>query len=187
MKHASLPALLLLMAAAAAPAAAMAGDIVDAVIEIPAGSDVKYERDSAGRIFVDRFLPLPVAYPVNYGAIPGTRAGDGDELDVLVLTRRPVAPGAFIRVRVVGVLRMSDAGEGDDKIVAVPAAGVDAAYDHIRSVADLPEAERARISAFFRLYKQAPDGRSPVVLSGFGDAAEAAAMLRAATPRADEE
>jgi len=182
MRSRCLPALLLLLTAAA-PAPATE-ETVEAVIEIPAGSDVKYERDAAGRIFVDRFLPLPVAYPANYGAIPGTLAGDGDELDVLVHTRRPIAPGAFIRVRPIGILRMRDVGEADDKIIAVPAPGVDPAYNHMRSIDDLPEAERTRIAAFFRLYKQAPDGRSPISLSGFGDAAEARAMLQAATARA---
>lgn len=174
---------LLLFAAAGAPA--LANDQpVTAVIEVPAGSSVKYERDADGRIFVDRFLTAPVAYPVNYGAIPGTRAGDGDELDVLVLTREPVMPGALINVRVIGVLRMTDAQEGDDKIIAVPADQVDPAYAHIRSINDLPDAERLRITEFFRLYKQAPDGRSPVVLSGFRDAAEARAIVQAAFARA---
>ena len=175
MKRLRLLALPFAMAAAPAPV----DPEVTAVIEIPAGGGIKYERDAEGRIFVDRFLPLPVVYPVNYGALPGTRAGDGDELDVLVLTRAPVMPGARIRVRPVGVLRMTDAGEADEKIVAVPASSVDPAYAHIRSVSDLDATERARISAFFRLYKQAPDGSSPVVLSGYGDAAEALKIVSA--------
>ena len=165
---------------AVGPAAAAADGGIVAVIEIPAESDVKYERDSEGRIFVDRFLNLPVRYPVNYGVVPGTLAGDGDELDVLVLTRRPVMPGARISVRPIGVLRMTDAGEADDKVVTVPAADVDPAYDAIQTVADLPVAERERISAFFRLYKQDSEGRSPIVIGGFGEAAEARAVIDAA-------
>jgi len=176
MKHLAMLALPLF--AVAAPASA--GVDAMAIIEIPAGGDIKYERDAEGRIFVDRFLPLPVVYPVNYGGIPGTRAGDGDELDILVHTRAPIMPGARIQVRVIGVLRMTDAGEADDKIIAVPASSVDPTYDSVRSITDLPEAERARITNFFRLYKQALDGRSPVVLSGFGDADEAAAIVNEA-------
>ncbi|MBB4630802.1 inorganic diphosphatase [Sphingosinicella soli] len=178
MKPACLPALLLIAAAPAGPAS---GGGVTAVIEIPAGSDIKYERDAQGRLFVDRFLALPVHYPVNYGVVDGTRAGDGDELDVLVHTRTPVMPGARIRVRPVGVLRMTDAGQADHKIVAVPADSVDPAYARVETVTDLPAADVARIADFFRLYKQAPDGASPVVLSGFGDADEAADIIRVAS------
>lgn len=156
-------------------------DAVIAVIEIPAESDVKYERDAEGRIFVDRFLTLPVRYPVNYGVVPGTLAGDGDELDILVITRRPIIPGARIAVRPIGVLHIADAGDADDKIVAVPAAGVDPAYDTIRTVADLPAAERDRITAFFRLYKQDGEGRSPIVIGGFAEVAEARAVIDAAS------
>lgn len=174
-------ALPLLAAVAAAPADP---DAIMAVIEIPAGSDIKYERDSEGRIFVDRFLSLPVVYPINYGVVPSTRAGDGDELDVLVHTRAPVMPGARMRIRPIGVLRMTDAGEADDKIVAVPASSVDPAYDHVRSVTDLPPADQTRIVNFFRLYKLAADGSTPIVLSGYGDAREAAQIVSAASATA---
>ncbi len=77
---------------------ATAPDELMAMIEIPAGGQVKYEFDEAsGRMEVDRFLSMPVAYPVNYGILPCTRGGDGDPLDVLIMTRIPVDPGAIIR------------------------------------------------------------------------------------------
>jgi len=128
-----------------------------ALIEIPAGSSVKYElHEPSGRMEVDRFLAMPMAYPLNYGTFPCTLAGDGDPLDVLVLTRFPVAPGSLIRVRPVGVLRMIDRGEEDHKILAVPVGSVDATYDAIQSPEDLPAAELDRIHAFFQFYKELP-------------------------------
>lgn len=156
-------------------------DAVLAVIEIPAGSFTKYEIDrTTGHLVVDRFQPMPVAYPANYGAIPSSLAGDGDPLDVLVLTREPVVPGAFIRVRPIGVLRMIDGGAEDDKVIAVPISDVDPQYDAVRTIADLPEIERQRIEAFFRVYKDLPAGRPRVELRGFAGAAEAKASVRAA-------
>lgn len=134
-----------------------APDELLALVEIPAGSAAKYEIHApSGRMQVDRFLAAPVAYPVNYGILPCTLAGDGDHLDVLVLTRFPVAPGALIRVRPVAVLRMLDRGEGDHKLLAVPVADVDTTWHDVQSHADLPAAEIERIETFFRIYKTLP-------------------------------
>lgn len=147
---------------------------VRALIEIPAGSSIKYELDDAsGRMEVDRFISSPVAYPANYGIIPQTLAEDGDALDVLVYTRAPIQSGALIRVRPIGVLRMRDGGQTDDKILAVPASTVDPTFDAIHEPADLPEIERQRLVAFFSTYKLLPEGSSQVELHGI-DGAEAA-------------
>ncbi len=127
------------------------------VIEIPAGSITKYEVDAdTGHVFVDRYMSMPVVYPANYGSIPSSLGGDGDPLDALVLSREPIAPGALVKVRAIGVLAMIDDGETDDKIVAVPASDIDPSYDEIASIDDLPAAEHDRIEAFFRVYKQLP-------------------------------
>lgn len=140
----------------------------DAVIEIPADSAIKYERDEAtGTLFVDRFLSMPVAYPANYGSILQSRSADGDPLDVLVYTRAPILPGAHIRVRAIGILRMTDGGDVDDKIIAVPVASVDPTYEPVREIDDLPVAERRRLEMFFRTYKQLPDGGSIVEVGAF--------------------
>ena len=148
-------------------------------VEIPAGSFIKYESDAQGRIHVDRFLSMPMAYPANYGSMPGTRAGDGDPLDALVITRAPLHPGVTIRFRPLGVLRMADGGEADEKIVGVPADDVDPDYAGIRSIDDLPAAERDRIEAFFRVYKDLPAGGRRVELNGWGNADEASALIHA--------
>lgn len=152
-------------------------------VEIPSGSFTKYEIGEDGLVYVDRFQSMPVAYPANYGSMPRTLAGDGDPLDALVLTRAPLHPGVLIRFRPIGVLRMTDGGEHDEKIVGVPADNVDPTYSGIRDLSDLPAIERDRIEAFFRVYKDLPKGRNPVQLNGFGDAPEAKALIREAMQR----
>lgn len=161
-----------------------APDEVLLAVEIPAGSFTKYEiGERDGLVYVDRFVSMPVAYPANYGSMPRTLAGDGDPLDALVLTRAPLHPGVLIRFRPIGVLRMLDDGEHDDKIIGVPTDRVDSAYAGIRDLSDLPPIERERIEAFFRVYKDLPAGRNEVVLDGFGDAAEARALVDEALRR----
>ena len=161
-----------------------APDEVLLAVEIPAGSFTKYEIGAQdGLVHVDRFLSMPVAYPANYGSMPRTLAGDGDPLDALVLTRAPLPPGVLVRFRPIGVLRMLDDGEHDHKIIGVPTDQVDPSYSGIRNLADLPPVERQRIEAFFRVYKDLPDGRNKVVLDGFGDAAEARTLVLEALRR----
>jgi len=151
------------------------------VVEIPAGSFTKYEIDKkTGLVVVDRFQSMPVAYPANYGALPSTYADDGDNLDALVYTREPLVPGAMIRVRVVGVLPMVDGGAQDDKLIAVPVSGVDPSYDRVRDITDLPDVERDRVAAFFRVYKQLPMDRKEVELKPFEGRARALEILDAA-------
>lgn len=156
------------------------------VVEIPAGGSTKYEINPEGLLFVDRFMAMPVAYPANYGSLPRTLAGDGDPLDALVLTRTPVQPGALIRFRPVGVLRMTDRGQADEKIIGLPVDAVDPTYAGIDDLADLPAIERERIEAFFRVYKALPEGSNTVVLRGYGDTAEARTLIAASMRRFDE-
>ena len=152
-------------------------------VEIPAGSFTKYEINEEGLLYVDRFQSMPVVYPANYGSMPRTLAGDGDPLDALVLTREPLHPGVLIAFRPIGYLRMLDKGEQDDKVIGVPTDKVDPTYSNIRDLADLPEIERQRIEAFFRIYKDLPAGRNPVVLNGYGNAAEAKVLITEALQR----
>lgn len=154
------------------------------LVEIPAGGTIKYETLPNGLVHVDRFLQMPVAYPANYGALPSTLAGDGDPLDALVLTREPLPPGVLLRFRPIAVLRMVDGGAMDHKLVGVPADDVDPAYAAIRDVGDLPVFQRERIEAFFRIYKDLPaSDAGQVMLQGWGDAAEARAILTDAIAR----
>lgn len=152
-----------------------------AVTEIPAGGIIKYETDAkTGFIVADRFQSMPVAYPANYGSLTQSLGGDNDPLDVLFYTRAPLQPGTLIKLRPIGVLKMIDGGEEDDKIVAVPASKIDPTYDEIQSLSDLPKIELQRLEAFFRVYKQLPDGRKKVELNGFQDAAAAKTEIKKA-------
>ncbi|HEL4256862.1 TPA: inorganic diphosphatase [Stenotrophomonas maltophilia] len=158
---------------------------VNLAVEIPAGSFTKYEIKDDGLVHVDRFQSMPVAYPANYGSMPRTLAGDNDPLDALVLTREPLHPGVIIRFRPIGYLKMIDGGEHDEKVIGVPTDKVDPSYASVRDLADLPEIERQRIEAFFRVYKDLPAGRNPVQLQGWGNAAEARTLIREAMQRFD--
>ncbi|MEG3126810.1 inorganic diphosphatase [Pantoea cypripedii] len=152
-----------------------------AVTEIPAGGIIKYETDAkTGFIVADRFQSMPVAYPANYGSLTQSLGGDGDPLDVIFYSRAPLQPGTLIKLRPIGVLKMIDGGEVDDKIVAVPASKIDPTYDDIKTMNDLPKIEQERLQAFFRVYKQLPDGRKKVELNGFQDAAAAKAEIKQA-------
>jgi len=152
-----------------------------ALIEIPDGSFTKYEVDpDTGFIIVDRFQTMPVRYPANYGSIPSTVGPDGDPLDILVLSREPIVPGALIRVRPIGMLIMLDEGEQDDKIIAVPADDVDPLYAHIRDIDDLAEIAQQQIEEFFRVYKNLPAGRKQVETQGYVNAATAKTTIKQA-------
>ncbi|MCP5161444.1 MAG: inorganic diphosphatase [Hahellaceae bacterium] len=136
-------------------------DDIYVAIEIPANSSpIKYEIDKEmGAVLVDRFMATPMFYPANYGFIPHTLADDGDPLDVLVVTPYPVAPGAVIRARPVGVLNMEDEAGEDAKLVAVPHDKLTTLYREVQEVTDLPELLRAQIQHFFENYKDLESGK----------------------------
>jgi inorganic pyrophosphatase len=142
-----------------------------AVIEIPAGSRNKYEVDhDTGRVFLDRYLFTPMAYPTDYGFFEDTLGLDGDPLDVLVLLAESVPPGVGVKVRPVGYLEMEDDGGIDTKVIAVPAK--DPRWAHIQDVTDIPELKRAEIQHFFEHYKDLEPGKW-VKVGAWGDAAAA--------------
>ena len=124
-----------------------------AVIEIPLGSNVKYELDkSSGLIRLDRILYSAVYYPANYGFIPQTYAEDNDPLDVLVLCQEAVQPLALIKARAIGVMTMIDSGASDDKIIAV--ATNDPEFSDYLEARDLPPHRLLVLKRFFQDYKQ---------------------------------
>ena len=135
-------------------------DDINVVIEIPQGSQVKYEVDKeSGAIFVDRFLFTPMAYPAAYGFIPGTLAADGDPADALVLAPAAIVPGAVIRCRPIGMLQMEDESGQDEKIICVPHDKIHTLYKDVHSIDDLPEIVRASIEHFFTRYKDLEPGK----------------------------
>jgi inorganic pyrophosphatase len=123
-----------------------------AFIEIPKGSNVKYELDKpTGLLLVDRVLYSAVYYPANYGFIPRTWCEDGDPLDVLVLGEEPVVPQTLMRARAIGVMRMRDDKGQDDKIIAVHVD--DADFNSYRDISELPAHRMRQLPRFFLDYK----------------------------------
>ncbi len=123
------------------------------VIEVPSGSQNKYEIDKeTGLIKLDRVLYSSIHYPGDYGLIPRTLWTDGDPVDVLVLTTNSLFPGILVDVRPVGVLKMVDKGEEDDKIIAVPVN--DPRFAHVQDINDIPPHLKKEIRNFFETYKQ---------------------------------
>ena len=149
-------------------------DDLNVIIEIPANhAPIKYEIDKdSGALVVDRFMPTPMFYPANYGFVPHTLAADGDPLDALVVTPYPVAPGAVIRSRPVGILEMSDEAGQDSKVLCVPHQKLTRLYDHIKNYTDLPQLLLDQIKHFFENYKDLEPGKW-VKLERWGDLEEA--------------
>jgi inorganic pyrophosphatase len=127
---------------------------VNVVIEIPFGSNIKYEVEKeSGAVFVDRVLYSAMFYPANYGFVPNTLGGDGDPADVLVVTTYPLAPGSVIKSRIVGALITEDESGLDEKFIAVPVSKIDPTFDDINSIEDLPKQTADKIKNFFETYK----------------------------------
>ena len=108
------------------------------------------DKDS-GLIKLDRVLYASMYYPLNYGFIPQTLGEDHDPLDIVVLTQVTVVPRCIIPSKVIGVMRMIDRGEADDKIIAV--AEQDASVSHFEDVDHLPEYFKVELKHFFENYK----------------------------------
>lgn len=136
-------------------------DEINVIIEISMNADpIKYEIDKdTGAVFVDRMLGTAMHYPCNYGYVNNTLCGDGDPIDVLVVMPLPLIPGSVISCRPIGVLKMTDEGGEDAKILAVPVDKVTPLYSDVESVRDLPSQTLDQISHFFEHYKDLESGK----------------------------
>jgi len=151
---------------------------IPAVIEVPRHSKVKYElHKKSGMIMVDRILHSAVHYPANYGLIPQTYCDDNDPLDVLVLGEHPLVPLTIVHCRPVGVMRMIDGGELDDKIIAVPTD--DPVWKHITKLSEVPQHILDEICEFFKTYKTL-EKKKAVEIKGVEDEAAAVACVEEA-------
>lgn len=151
--------------------------IVHAVIEIPKGGKNKYEYDRRLGLFrLDRVLYSSVHYPAAYGFIPGTVAGDGDPMDILVMTTEPTFTGCLIEVRPIGLFRMRDEAGEDEKVLSVPVA--DPGLSHIRELNDLPPHFLKEVEHFFKIYKEL-EGKQ-VVTVGWSEREVSEEAIRAA-------
>jgi inorganic pyrophosphatase len=150
---------------------------IDIVVEIPKGSKNKFEIDKeTGVITLDRVLHDPFKYEWDYGFIPQTLADDGDALDGLVIVDQASFPGAIIPSRPIGIMHMVDSGEGDDKIICVPAK--DPRAKELKDISDLPKADLEKIRKWFESYKK-KEGKT-VSVSGFEGAEPARKYINAA-------
>lgn len=135
-------------------------NVINVFIEIPKDTNVKYEYDKEGDYMaVDRFSKTTMNYPYNYGFIPGTISGDGDPVDVMVLSESSVMPGSVIPSRPIGVLEMEDESGIDAKVLAVPAVTGDHTYGDMENIEDVPESVKSKIKHFFERYKDLDDGK----------------------------
>ena len=149
-------------------------EVVTAVIEIPGGSRNKFELDKVSGLFkLDRVLYSAVVYPSDYGLIPRTLHEDGDPLDVIVRINEPTFTGCLIDVRPIGVLKMLDRGEPDDKILGVPL------HDPFQSehfdIADISQHLLKEVEHFFRTYKDLEGKRVEII--GWGKSEEASQIV----------
>lgn len=130
-----------------------APEIINGIIEIPKGSRAKYELDKqSGLLKLDRVLYSAVYYPANYGFIPRTYCDDNDPLDIVVLCQMVIQPMCIVKAKVIGVMRMMDGGEADDKIIAV--AENDMSVSHINDIDQLPKHFFDELQNFFEDYKK---------------------------------
>ena len=145
--------------------------VINVIIECPAGSKNKYEIDKkTGLIKLDRAMKTAQDYPFDYGFVPQTLWDDNDPLDVVVLSSYPLSPGILVEARPVGVFRMIDCGEGDDKIIAVPKS--DPRWEEVQDLKDVNPHLLKTYKHFFETYKSIEDGKE-VVINGMDGKKEA--------------
>lgn len=162
------------MSLAKIPIGSKSPDIINVIIEIPVGSKNKYEYDEElDAIKLDRVAYTAMAHPYDYGFVPETRSEDGDHLDAFVILDHSVFPGCVVPARPIGMVKMIDDGEGDEKLICVPAK--DPRYDHITELAQLSPHLPKEIQHFFEHYKDL-QGKT-CEIKGWTDASEAKAMI----------
>lgn len=126
---------------------------VNGIIEIPKATRAKYELDKeSGLLRLDRVIYSSMYYPANYGFIPQSYCEDNDPLDILVLTQIEVVPMCIVPATVIGVMRMLDNGQADDKIIAVSSG--DPSVNHIKDISELPKHFISELRNFFEDYKK---------------------------------
>ena len=150
----------------------------DMIIEIPVGSNIKYEYDESNhKIRCDRILNTSMHYPGNYGYIPNTLSGDGDHLDALLITEYPLQPDTIIKTKIIGVLVTKDESGQDEKIICIPHDKVDSRSSSINTLSDLNENVLKKIKHFFAHYKD-NDQNKWVIVENFLEKEYALVVLK---------
>lgn len=156
---------------------------LNVIIEIPAfAPPIKYEVDKdTDLVWVDRLQGATMSYPANYGYINQTLANDGDPVDVLVVTPHPLMVGSVIRCRPIGILKMTDDGGEDAKVIAVPVNKLTPIYKNVNAVEDIPLLKE-QIEHFFKHYKDLEPGKW-VKIDGWEDVESAKQEILAGAQR----
>lgn len=155
-------------------------DKVKAIIEIPCGSNIKYEVEKeSGAVVLDRVMHSAMYYPANYGFVNKTLSQDGDPADILVLAEYPMQAGCVVNCRLVGVLIMEDESGIDEKLLAVPTSKIDPTFNEIQDLEDIPKHTLAKIKNFFETYKMLEPNKW-VKVKDFANKAEAVRILEEA-------
>jgi inorganic pyrophosphatase len=164
-------------------------DEINIIIEIQRGGGRnKYEFDKdTGRLTLDRVNGTTAVYPADYGYVPGTLCEDGDPLDALLLIDEPVVHGAVVPARPIGILYMVDEGEGDEKLICVPAD--DISKTHLHEMSDLSDQAvtfKKQVEQFYTHYKDWKNNWQGVKIEfkGWGNAAEAKKVVTDSMSRA---
>ena len=149
-------------------------DVMNVIVEIPKFSKNKYEIDKeTGLIALDRVMHSAQDYPFDYGFVPKTLWDDGDALDVLLLTTYPLLPGIMVPARPIAIMNMTDDGEDDAKVIAVPKK--DPRWDEVKDLKGINPHTLKEIEHFFSTYKKVQN--KTVETRGFEDAAAAKAAF----------
>lgn len=155
----------------------MPNNCMEVFVEIPKGSNNKYEYDKEKEAFrLDRVLYSPVYYPADYGYLENTLADDGDPLDAMVLTTFPTFPGCIIKARIIGMFIMEDEKGRDEKIIGVPMR--DPRFDNISSIDDLESHILKEFRHFFEVYKDLEEKKVDII--GWANIEEAVKVIKQA-------
>lgn len=150
-------------------------DRLTVIVELGKGSKNKYEIDKeTGLIALDRVAHTTQDFPFDYGFIPQTLWEDNDPVDVILLTTYPLVPGVLVHARPVGLLKMVDSGEPDDKIIAVPID--DPRWEGVKDLADINKHTLKEMEHFYSTYKNLQN--KVVTVSGFASKTEAIKVFR---------
>lgn len=159
--------------------------VIHVIVEISKGRRTKVEVDKdTGLLRMDRYLYSSSMYPGDYGFVPRTLAEDGDPLDVLVMVNEPTFAGCLIEARPIGLFKMTDKGQNDYKVLAVP--NSDPIFAEYHDLWRVPPHFLREVEHFFATYKQLEGGE--VITLGWADAELARAEINACIRRfADKE
>ncbi len=142
--------------------------LVNIVIEIPAGSTDKVEWNRlTKKMEVDRVEPSTFPVPENYGFIPQTMGGDGDNLDAIYISEDIVAVESVISAKIIGIMYFKDEGQVDDKIICSPIGS------SISTIADIKEKKLDQLTEYYNHYK---DYKKPGITNVVGWADKQAAI-----------